>query len=205
MKRPNLRLFLSALAIPLGLHAQNNLERKDGFIPLLWDESQGKLYFELSQFDRDILYFSEVAKGSGSGSVGLEWAAGGEGGGIIQFQRVGPRVLVVEKNLRFRAGAGGPGMEKGIDASFPDSILASLPIVKTDGDKVVVDATNLVIRDAAGFASGPRQAGEEVAVEGDAVEEAATAPLIPAPVGASIQRDPRSICLGPKRFPKTQK
>jgi len=155
MKRPNLRLFLSALAIPLGLHAQNNLERKDGFIPLLWDESQGKLYFELSQFDRDILYFSEVAKGSGSGSVGLEWAAGGEGGGIIQFQRVGPRVLVVEKNLRFRAGAGGPGMEKGIDASFPDSILASLPIVKTDGDKVVVDATNLVIRDAAGFASGP--------------------------------------------------
>src|SRR6516165_3925770 len=46
-------------------------------------------------------------------------------------------------------------MEKGIDASFPDSILASLPIVKTDGSKVVVDATNLVVRDAANFASAP--------------------------------------------------
>jgi hypothetical protein len=155
MKFINLRLFLCAIAIPFALRAQNNLERKDGFIPLLWDDAQGKLYFELSQFDKDVLYFSEVSKGSGSGSVGLEWAAGGEGGGIIQFQRVGPRVLVVEKNLRFRAGTGGPGLDKSIDASFPDSILASLPIVKSDGGKVVVDATNLVVRDAANFAAPP--------------------------------------------------
>src|SRR6516162_7215633 len=136
MKSDGLRLFLFALSISLAARAQTSLERKDGFIPLLWDEAQGKLYFEIPQFDKDVLYFSEVAKGSGSGSVGLEWAAGGEGGGIIQFQRVGPRVLVVEKNLRFRAGSGGPGLEKSIEASFPDSILASLPIVKTDGGKV---------------------------------------------------------------------
>ena len=159
MKSDRLRLFLFALSISLAAHAQTSLERKDGFIPLLWDEAQGKLYFEIAQFDKDILYFSEVAKGSGSGSVGLEWAAGGEGGGIIQFQRVGPRVLVVEKNLRFRAGSGGPGLEKSIDASFPDSILASLPIVKTDGGKVVVDATTLLVRDAANFATGPAGRG----------------------------------------------
>ena len=82
MKLSKLFSFLIPFAIPLALHAQN-LERRDGFIPLLWDEAQGKLYFEIPQFDKDILYFSEVAKGSGSGSVGLEWAAGGEGGGII--------------------------------------------------------------------------------------------------------------------------
>ena len=46
-------------------------------------------------------------------------------GGVIQFQRVGPKVMVVQKNLRFRAGNGGPGIAKGIDASFPDSIIAS--------------------------------------------------------------------------------
>ncbi|MBV9399956.1 MAG: zinc-dependent metalloprotease [Bryobacterales bacterium] len=154
MKLRGLLLFLSAAVVCFALHAQN-LERKDGFIPLLWDEAQGKLYFEIAQFDKDILYFSEVAKGSGSGSVGLEWAAGGEGGGIIQFQRVGPRVLVIEKNLRFRSGNGGAGLEKTMDASFPDSILASLPIVKSEAGKVVVDATNLVVRDAPNFASAP--------------------------------------------------
>jgi hypothetical protein len=34
--------------------------------------------------------------------------------------------MVVQKNLPFRAGNGGPGIEKGIDASFPDSIIASV-------------------------------------------------------------------------------
>src|SRR5580658_259940 len=129
------------------------MERQEGFIPLIWDASQGKLFFEISQFDKDILYYTEIAKGSGSGSVGFEWAGGGEGG-VIQFQRVGPKVLVVQKNTRFRAGNGGPGLEQGVDESFPDSILASLPVIKTDGAKVVVDATPLIVRDATGFGAG---------------------------------------------------
>jgi Met-zincin/Domain of unknown function (DUF5117) len=137
----------------LSLAAQN-LERKDGFIPLLWDAAQGKLFFELSTFDRDILYYTSVAKGSGSGSVGLEWATEGEGG-VIQFHRVGPKVLVVQKNLRFRPGTGGAGMEKGLDESFPDSILAALPVVKEESGKVIVDAMPLLVRDAVDF-STPR-------------------------------------------------
>src|SRR6516164_1009987 len=144
MKYSYTRLFLCcALTAPLGLLGQDGVERKDGFIPLLWDEAQGKLFFEITQFNKDILYFTSVAQGSGSGSVGLEWAGGGEGG-VIQFHRVGPKVFVVEKNIRFRAGNGGPGIQKGIDASFPSSIIASLAITGTDGGKVVVDATPLV-------------------------------------------------------------
>ncbi|MDE3196299.1 MAG: zinc-dependent metalloprotease, partial [Acidobacteriota bacterium] len=79
-----------------------------------------------------------------------------------------PKVLVVLKNTRFRAGNGGPGIEKGVDASFPDSIIASLPVVRTDGAKVIADATPLVIRDAVGFAapaSGGRGGGGPQAVE----------------------------------------
>lgn len=141
-----------ALLLNIAAFAQNAPERRDGFIPMLWDADQGKLFFELTRFDQDILYFTEVAKGSGSGNVGLEWAGGGEGG-VIQFQRVGPGVLVVQKNLRFRAGTGGAGMAQGVDQSFPDSILASLPVIKTESGKVIVDATALVVRDAANFAS----------------------------------------------------
>jgi hypothetical protein len=151
--------FAAMVLICAGMraHAQN-MDRQDGFIPLLWDAVQGKLYFELSQFDKDVLFYTEISKGSGSGSVGFEWAGGGEGG-VIQFQRVGPRVLVVMKNTRFRAGRGGPGLEQGIDESFPDSILASLPVVKADGGKVIVDATPLVVRDGVGFGTGGRGRG----------------------------------------------
>lgn len=151
MKLWTLRPLLAVLLLPLPLLSQTGVERRNGLIPMLWDAEQGKLFFELSQLNKDFLYYTSVAKGSGSGSVGLEWAGTGEGG-VIQFQRVGPRVLVVQKNLRFRAGTGGPGLEQGIDASFPDSILASLPVAKTEGNKVIVDATPLVVRDAVGFA-----------------------------------------------------
>ena len=132
-------------------HGQS-IERKDGFITLIWDSTQGKVLFELSKLDQDVLYFTSVAQGSGSGHVGFEWASTGEGG-MVQFHRIGPNVLVIQKNLRFRAGSGGVGMKKGLDESFPDSILASLPVVKSVTGAVTVDATPLLIRDAIDFAA----------------------------------------------------
>jgi hypothetical protein len=169
MKSRTMRPLLAALLLPFPLLSQTGVERTDGLIPMLWDTDQGKLLFELSQLNKDFLYYTSVAKGSGSGSVGLEWAGAGEGG-VIQFQRVGPRVLVVQKNLRFRAGNGGPSLEQGIDASFPDSVLASLPVVKTEGNRVIVDATPLVVRDAVGFATG-RSAGGRAGGRGRAAAD----------------------------------
>lgn len=152
--------FLKCLALVAALSGSlfGQTERREGYIPMLWDAEQARLFFEISRFDQDILYFTSVAKGSGSGSVGFEWAGGGEGG-VIQFQRVGQKVMVVEKNLKFRASKGEPGIQKGIDASFPDSIIAVLPIVRMDGAKAIVDAAPLVVRDAAGFAAAGGRGG----------------------------------------------
>jgi hypothetical protein len=163
MKLTRSRLAIAALTTSLLLFAQSGSaqsaqERKDGFVPMIWDADQGKLFFEITDFNKDILYFTSIAQGSGSGTVGFEWAGTGEGG-VIQFQRVGPKVLVVQKNIAFRSGNGGPGMQQGVDESFPDSILASLPVVKTDGKKVLVDAMPLVIRDAVGFAAARARGG----------------------------------------------
>lgn len=146
-----MKLALAALlAVPL--FAQSSPQRIEGFLPMLWDAEQGRLSFEIPNLDQDILYFTSVAKGSGSGSVGFEWAGGGEGG-VIQFHRVGSKVMVVEKNIRFRASKHEPGIEKGIEASYPDSILASLPILRSDSGKLVVDAMPLVVRDAANLSA----------------------------------------------------
>src|SRR5215469_8374915 len=189
------RCFVIAVLVAGGLSAQT-MERRDGFIPLLWDATQGKLYFELTQFDKDVLYYTEIAKGSGSGSVGFEWAGGGEGG-VIQFEHVGPRVLVVLKNTRFRAGNGGPGLDQGVDESFPDSVIASLPVFKTEGEKVIVDATPLVVRDATGFGSGSGGRGGRGGTLPGGVSELAA--------GVSWQFDPaRSAIYLPrtKAFPE---
>lgn len=190
------KFFTVAVVLSGSLFAQSGVERREGFIPMLWDAEQGRLLFELTRFDQDILYFTSVAKGSGSGSVGLEWAGGGEGG-VIQFQRIGPKVMVVEKNLRFRAGNGGPGIEKGIEASFPDSVIATLPILRTVEGKVIVDATTLVVRDAAGFAVASAGGGRGAARTGPQAVE-----LI---AGTTWRFDPtRSAIFLPhtKGFPK---
>ncbi len=56
-------LFSCCLFAPSGLDSQNaerpnggrarldiqNLERREGYIPMLWDAEQGKLYFELTR------------------------------------------------------------------------------------------------------------------------------------------------------------
>lgn len=154
MKCRSTRAFIALMAMSVPVLAQSpNAERRDGLIPMIWDADQGKLYFEISQLNRDYLFFTQVAKGSGSGSVGLEWAGGG-GSGVIQFQRAGQRIMMIEKNIRFRAGNGGPALEEAMDESFPDSIIAALPIVRTEGgSKYIVDATPFVIRDGANFAS----------------------------------------------------
>ena len=56
MKQTTVRLTTAALFLQIAMSAQTAVERKPGFIPMVWDADQGKLFFELSDFDKDILY-----------------------------------------------------------------------------------------------------------------------------------------------------
>jgi len=68
---------------------------------------------------------------------------------VIHFQRSGPRALVVQHNLRYRAVGGSAALEENVRDSFPTSVLAALPVEADKGGRVLVDATPLFIRDAA--------------------------------------------------------
>lgn len=118
----------------------------DGYIPLRYDQGRGKLLLQVPAFDADVLYY--VSAATGGGSVELPFDRGIMDSAVIQFQRAGNKVLVVEMNTGFRATAGG-ATAQGVADSFPTSVLASLPIESTAGGKVIVDATGLFLRDAA--------------------------------------------------------
>ena len=68
------------------------LSRTDGFIPFYWDASKGRLLFEISQFDTDVLYFVSTAASPGSVELGMD--RGVDAQKVVHFQRIGPRVLV---------------------------------------------------------------------------------------------------------------
>ena len=132
--------------------------RMDGFVPLVWDQAKGRILIEVPAFDSDILYY--VSAASGGGSVELPLDRGIMDSSVIRFQRVGPRVLVVEVNTGYRATAGSAETAAGVADSFPTSVIASLPVESDSGGKVTVDATALFMRDAAGIEAMLKRANQ---------------------------------------------
>src|SRR5690606_1154294 len=77
------------------------LEREEGFLPFYWDEARGRVLLEIPALDEDVLYY--VSAATGGGSVELPLDRGILKSSVIRFRRAGPRVLVEEQNLRYRA------------------------------------------------------------------------------------------------------
>jgi hypothetical protein len=125
-------------------------DRRDGFIPFYWDAARGRVLLEIARLNQDVLYYATISKGVGSVELGLDRGLGTVSA-VVRFERVGPRVHVMQQNLRFRAPNGNEALQKGMEESFAASVLASLPIESEEGSTLIVDATPLLLRDAADF------------------------------------------------------
>jgi Met-zincin/Domain of unknown function (DUF5117) len=123
------------------------LERRDGFIPILLDNKQGKIYLEIPRDSMRALMMVTLATGLGSNPIGLDRGASGDSY-IVRFDRNGDRVLAVFENWNYRSSAtDNPAHQRTIAEAFPPSTPGSMPIISQDGGKVVVDATDFFMRD----------------------------------------------------------
>jgi hypothetical protein len=135
------------------------LSRQDGFLSLYWDAARGRVLLEIPRLNQEMLYFVTVSKGVGSVELGIDRGAGG-GSKLVQFERSGPRVLLVEKNLRFRAPRGNRALLKGMEESFADSTLASFPVEAEEGGRLLIDVTPFIVRDATDLEGNLRRRNE---------------------------------------------
>ena len=133
------------------------LRRMDGFLPMYWDETRGRLLLEIPHFDRELLYQVSLAAGVGSNPIGLDRGQIGPGA-VVRFERVGPKVLLVQSNYRFRALGAGPAESRAVSDSFATSVLWGFTAEAADDERVLVDATSFFLRDAHGVAARLRQA-----------------------------------------------
>ena len=106
----------------------NGMKKIDGYIPLYWDERSGSLFLEISRLDADFLFTTGLSAGLGSNDIGLDRGRSGEGR-IVQFQRMGPRVMLVEGNQSFRSSSKNPLERKSVEDSFAKSILWGLSLI----------------------------------------------------------------------------
>ena len=94
-------------AIPSIDDRTNGMKKIDGYFPLYWDERTGSMFLEIPRLDSDVLFSLGLSAGLGSNDIGLDRGQGG-GGRIVQFQRVGPRVMMVQANQSFRSSSKNP-------------------------------------------------------------------------------------------------
>lgn len=133
-----------------------SMQKIDGFFPMYWDEATGSLYLEIPRMGQDVLYVSGLSSGVGSNDIGLDRAQlGGEA--VVSFQRVGPRVLMVQPNLDWRAVSDNPAERKSMEDAFAKSILWGFAVAAESSGRVLVDFTDFIMRDTHNV--GPRIGG----------------------------------------------
>jgi len=129
-----------------------DMEAIGGFFPLYWDEGTGRLWLEIAHWDTEILHATGLASGLGSNDIGLDRGAL-SGSRVVRFSRTGPKVMMVQPNLSFRASSDNPREVVAVTDAFAPSTLWGFSAAAETGDRVLVDATDFFVRDMSNWAS----------------------------------------------------
>src|SRR5690606_15603120 len=128
------------IALPSIEQRTAGMRKLDGFFPLYWDESAGKLWLEVpaGRLDTEVLYITGLGSGLGSNDIGLDRGAL-QGSRIVVFERVGPKLLMVQPNYRFRASSTNPAEVRAVRDAFARSVLWGFTVAAQTGERVLVD------------------------------------------------------------------
>jgi hypothetical protein len=133
----------------------SGMQKIDGYFPLYWDDRTGSMFVEIPRFDTELLLNTGLAAGLGSNDIGLDRGTGG-GAKLVSFQRVGPRVLMVQPNMSFRSSSANPLERKSVEDSFAKSVLWGFTVAGESNGRVLVDATDFLLRDVTGAGNSLR-------------------------------------------------
>lgn len=134
--------------------ATAGFERRVGLLPVYLDERAGRILLLLTPDAKgdcgEYLYRTALRSGLGSTPVGIDRSSPGETR-ILQFRRVGSKVVAELENFRFRADGGSADEKQAVRESFPSSIIWAGDVAAEDPTGgVLVDITSFLTRDAFG-------------------------------------------------------
>lgn len=127
------------------------MKKIDGFVPMYWDEAAGQLFLEVGRLGVEMLHYAGFGSGLGSNDIGIDRGQLA-GSRIVVFERVGPRVLLVQPNYRFRARTDNRAEVRAVRDAFARSVLWGFTVAAESEGRVLVDATEWLVRDALNLA-----------------------------------------------------
>ncbi|MCH8277968.1 MAG: FAD-dependent oxidoreductase, partial [Proteobacteria bacterium] len=138
-------------------------EAHEGFIDLFWDDGGGRMLMRVTEFDEPFIYQVSLPRGVGSNDLGLDRGQLGATK-VVRFIRSGPKVLLIEDNLAYRASSDNDEERQVVFESFARSVIWGFEAIDHAGDSpagvAIVDATAFFIRDAHGVVATLSAAGE---------------------------------------------
>lgn len=124
--------------------AIKDLKKSDGLLPVYHKEQKLLIDLKNSNLNKDFLILTSIARGVSSGMVigGMTW-----GDDVIwNFRKVGDKVHVLRKNVRFKAKPGSPEATA-VKLAYTDSVMYALPIVADSPGGQLVDMTRVFLSD----------------------------------------------------------
>lgn len=118
-----------------------DMEKLDGLFTFYRDKSESKTYVEIKpeQFETDYLYSQKTDQATGErGFYGTNMELDYF---VVQWRKLGNRLQLLRRNLRFRAAEGSP-VVRAVKNSFSDSVIGSgelLSAPNPEGGGVLVD------------------------------------------------------------------
>src|SRR3984893_10627246 len=133
-----------------------SMQKMAGYFNIYWDVKAGKLWLEIDKWGTEFLYQSSMPAGIGSNDIGLDRGQLG-GTRVVRFERSGPKVLLVQSNLEFRAVSEDAHERRAVRDSFAESALWGFTVTAEEGERALVDATDFFLRDAHGVPAALRK------------------------------------------------
>lgn len=143
--------------------ATDDLERRDGFLPLQIDETDGRVLVELAPQDDGslgrMIYTARLTSGLGSNPVGLDRGLG-TSSQILRFFRVNDQVFAEFENTGYRAIGADADEANATRQSFARSVIWNTDIVAEDDGRVLIDLSGFLTRDPIGTAAQLSDTGQ---------------------------------------------
>ena len=134
----------------------SDMTKKDGLIPVYYDDESDKVYLAVPTDHAEYLFQSSLPYGVGSNDIGLDRGQLGNTR-LVSFEKFGNKVLLKQHNTKYRAAHGSDAEKQSIDEAFADSVIAGFTLVAKNDSANLIDYTPFLLSDIHGI--GNRLAG----------------------------------------------
>ncbi|MAT14944.1 MAG: hypothetical protein CMJ46_06710 [Planctomyces sp.] len=132
------------------LTTAKGMKHVSGMWDIYYNEEKMLVHLKSSHLDKDYLFLTSIARGISEGAVlgGMSWGFGDDV--LWRFKKVGEKIHVLRRNVRFKADPKTPEAEA-VKLAYSDSVLYALPILTTEKGGDLVDMSSIFMSDDQGI------------------------------------------------------